>query len=212
MKLAIFDFDGTIYKYETFTLFMNHLKERFPSKYRRFFAAILPIYLGYKCKVIPEPKMKHKLMQRYILALQDLTNDELQQFFTEVADKMEGDFHTEVIDRLKTHQKNGFYTMIVSGAFTPLLEAVNKEYQVDELIGTGIPKNNKEFTHVHAERKTNLIHAQMKGKTVNWEESYAYGDSVTDLAVLDLVGNPIAVAPDDRLNQIAKERNWEIIP
>ena len=36
MKLAIFDFDGTIYKKETFPLLMNHLKETYPKAYRRF--------------------------------------------------------------------------------------------------------------------------------------------------------------------------------
>ena len=44
MRVAIFDFDGTIYAEETFTLLMKHLKEHpiYHSSYKRFYRAIAP--------------------------------------------------------------------------------------------------------------------------------------------------------------------------
>ena len=51
----------------------------------------------------------------------------------------------------------------------------------------------------------------MQGKTVDWKNSYAYGDSYADLPVLNLVGNPIAVKPDEKLRHIAIRKQWEII-
>ncbi len=38
--------------------------------------------------------------------------------------------------------------------------------------------------------------------------SYAYGDSISDLPMLESVGNPVAVNPDPRLRRIARERRW----
>lgn len=46
---------------------------------------------------------------------------------------------------------------------------------------------------------------------IDWSDSYAYGDSYSDLAVLELVGNPVAVKPDSRLSEIAIHRKWEIM-
>src|SRR5699024_7536535 len=154
-----------------FTLFMQHLKEQYPKKYKRFFATILPIYVGYKCKIIREQNMKYKLMHHYVQAIRDLNTEETQQFFADIAHKMDGDFHAEVIARVNAHKENGYHTMIVSGAFTPLLAEINKAYGIDTLIGTDIPDENTALDHVHAERKVNLIQDYMKNQSVNWEES-----------------------------------------
>ena len=40
------------------------------------------------------------------------------------------------------------------------------------------------------------------------EASWAYSDSVSDLPMLELVGNPVAVNPDAELAAIARERGW----
>jgi len=42
------------------------------------------------------------------------------------------------------------------------------------------------------------------------EHCYAYSDSITDLPMLELVGNPVAVNPDRELTRVARERDWEM--
>ena len=65
MRVAIVDFDGTLYAKETFQILMDHLKKHpvYRTKYNRFFRDILPPYLGYKLKIYPEKKMKERSMQ-----------------------------------------------------------------------------------------------------------------------------------------------------
>ena len=46
---------------------------------------------------------------------------------------------------------------------------------------------------------------------VSLEDSYFYTDSHNDLPLMEIVSNPIAVNPDDKLQAIAKDRNWDII-
>jgi hypothetical protein len=41
--------------------------------------------------------------------------------------------------------------------------------------------------------------------------SYAYTDSQTDLPMLELVGNPVAVNPDTELRKVATERDWPVL-
>src|SRR4029453_1404671 len=41
----------------------------------------------------------------------------------------------------------------------------------------------------------------------------SYGDSasITDLPMLELVGNPVAVNPDKELARVARDREWETV-
>ena len=41
--------------------------------------------------------------------------------------------------------------------------------------------------------------------------SYFYSDSINDLPLLEAVDNPVAVNPDDRLSNIATQRQWKIL-
>src|SRR5690625_944577 len=218
MRVAIFDFDGTIYKKETFTLMMEHLKTHPTLKvYKKFYRSILPIYIAYKLKIYPESKMKEQMMERYLKALAGLTEDQLHTFFVELASKMQNDFNEKVLARMEQHTNDGIYNMVVSGAFTPLLSAATTDFPVDELIGTDIPfqqgilQTDVVINHIQAHRKNAAIHSALKGKQIDWENSFAYGDSFSDLSVLELVGNPVAVAPEERLKTVALERQWEIL-
>src|SRR5699024_11564539 len=63
---------------------------------------------------------------------------------SDLAAKMVDDFHPEAIRRLINHYEEDYRTIIVSGAYTPLLEAAMEPFPVDKIIGTDIPfaKNN----------------------------------------------------------------------
>jgi HAD superfamily hydrolase (TIGR01490 family) len=41
--------------------------------------------------------------------------------------------------------------------------------------------------------------------------SYAYGDSIADLPLLEAVGRPAAVNPDARLRRVARRRGWPVL-
>ena len=47
-------------------------------------------------------------------------------------------------------------------------------------------------------------------RNLDLSRSYAYADSISDLPMMEAVGNPVAVNPDSRLQKAARERGWEI--
>ncbi|MBC8249703.1 MAG: haloacid dehalogenase-like hydrolase, partial [Anaerolineales bacterium] len=49
------------------------------------------------------------------------------------------------------------------------------------------------------------------GLEVDLSQSFAYGDSIFDVPVLELVGNPVAVYPDSQLWDYASEKGWQIL-
>ena len=219
MRVAIFDFDGTLYPQETYTLMMNYLKEHpvHSSKYKKFYKALMKPYLAYKMKLYPEGKMKAKSMQIYLNALKDLSQEELEAYFIEMSHGMSKDLNQTVVERLKKHLIDGDHVLVVSGAFSTMLNEVTKEYAVHQVIGTEIPYSNgsldtaNEIFHIRGIRKNMMIDQALDGYDIDWENSTAYGDSISDISVLELVGNPVAVRPENRLRTIAEERKWEIL-
>lgn len=219
MRVAIFDFDGTLYAKETYQIMMDHLKEHpvYHTRYKRFFRNILPPYIGHKMKIYPKHKMRERSMQIYLDALKDFSVDELDTYFGEVADKMRKDFNQRVVSKVMQHAEDNVHVMLVSGAYTPLLHLVTDGLPFDMIIGTDIPIKNKildinePILHVQGLQKNEKIEAALTDKEIDWANSFAYGDSYSDLSVLELVGNPVAVQPEDRLKVIAEKREWKII-
>ena len=219
MRAAIFDFDGTLYAGETFDLLMSHLKYHptHKNRYKKFYRAIMPPYIGYKLKLVPEAAMREQSMQAYLSAFHQLSETELTAYFREVADRMKDGFNREVIYRMRQHADQGDFIMLVSGAFTPLLDAATEELPVDKVIGThvsypnGMLDKRSPVRHIQSERKIEEIKAALGNREIDWQDSFAYSDSVSDLPILELAGNAVAVNPDDRLRTIAADRGWEII-
>ncbi|KOF11540.1 haloacid dehalogenase [Planococcus glaciei] len=219
MRVAIFDFDGTLYSKETFQLMMEHLKTHpvHSKRYRQFYRAIMPPYIGSKLKLVSVKKMREQSVQAYLAALESFTKPELETYFSEIADKMHGDFNPTVVERLKQHVHDNDYVMLVSGAFTPLLHAVTEKLPIGTIIGTEIPYAGNildlkaKISHIQGPLKTEKIKEALSGQDIDWPNSYAYGDSLSDLPVLELVGHPVAVQPEPSLRNVAKERNWEIL-
>ncbi|MET0785920.1 MAG: haloacid dehalogenase-like hydrolase, partial [Paenisporosarcina sp.] len=137
MRVAIFDFDGTLYPLETYTVMMNHLKEHpvHSSKYKSFYRALMRPYLAYKMKLYPEGKMKAKSMQLYLNALKDLSQDEIENYIIEMSNGMSKNLNQTVVERLKKHLIDGDHVLVVSGAFTTMLKEVTREYAVHQVIG-----------------------------------------------------------------------------
>lgn len=219
MKVAIFDFDGTLYMKETFSLLMDHLKKHPTYKlyYGKFYRSILPSYIRYKLKLLSEAEMKERSMRLYLRAISSLNTTELQAYFEDMKEKMAIDFNEQVIQRLTEHRAAGERVLLVSGAYTPFLQAVTSHLPFDHIIGTDIPLDggriaiNQPFIHIQGQRKNEQVELALQGQTIDWANSFAYGDSIADLPVLEKVGHPVAVRPDAKLTAIAQERNWEIL-
>ncbi|MHA6259770.1 HAD family hydrolase [Sporosarcina sp. CAU 1771] len=219
MRVAIFDFDGTLYEKETFSTLMDHLKNHplYHKKYNRFIRSVLPRYIGSKVGVYPEARLKERSMRFYLDVFDKLSSKELDTYFEELAVKMRVDFNATVLSKIDEHVTDNVHVMLVSGAYTPLLHSVTRGLPFDEIIGTDIPLKEQRIDsktpifHINGIRKNKKILEALEGKKIDWANSFAYGDSHSDLSVLELVGNPVAVQPEPRLRSVAEKRVWQII-
>lgn len=64
--------------------------------------------------------------------------------------------------------------------------------------------------YAFGEGKAEAIGEMARTEGIDLGESFAYSDSITDLPMLETVGNPVAVNPDAELRAVAEERGWPI--
>lgn len=124
--------------------------------------------------------------------------------------------YAEALELIEEHRKAGRKTVIISSSPVETVEPIGEYLGVDDVIATrarvdaqGRYTGELEF-YAYAARKAEAIREMAVAEGLDLAASYAYSDSITDLPMLELVGNPVAVNPDRELARIAREREWEI--
>ena len=64
---------------------------------------------------------------------------------------------------------------------------------------------------LHGKAKRKAVRELAKTRNISLKRSYAYSDSVNDLPMLNVVGNPTVINPDVALRYYAKEAAWPIL-
>ena len=126
-------------------------------------------------------------------------------------------FHSVPLQELRRHQEEGREVVFVSGSFPELLRPVARVVNVDHILSTSMEVSNGFFTgrivppQTIGQGKADAITAFLTAVGGVAEDCYAYGDDISDLPMLQLVGNPTVVRGGRGLEQRAQELGWRII-
>jgi HAD superfamily hydrolase (TIGR01490 family) len=80
------------------------------------------------------------------------------------------------------------------------------EMEIENGIFTGKPKSDYCF----GLEKLNRAARFCNERGYHLKDAWYYGDSISDLPILEAVGNPRCVVPDKKLKKIAGKRGWDI--
>jgi phosphoserine phosphatase len=113
------------------------------------------------------------------------------------------------------HRVAGRLVCMVSSSPQEIVEPMARMLQVDRFIATRPRIVDGKYTgdldfYAYGPHKAAAIQALAEKLGLDLQGSYAYSDSATDLPMLEVVGNPVAVNPDKVLRRIAIERDWTI--
>lgn len=222
MKLAIFDFDGTLFMQDTLP-FLLKLWRRFKYSRSRLFCVYLSlagIFLKYKLGVHSARQLERgakAVMRKFTRLFAGMSKEQVESFFDRSAEEIKKDLNKDVVEEAARAKRQGCHTVLLSGCFEYLLEAIGKPLGIDTVIGTRINyKNGRVFLKrpldvVYGPEKISRLRALFDTESIEWPDSFAYADSVSDIPVLQLVGNPVAVNPDAGLKRKAEESGWRIL-
>lgn len=125
--------------------------------------------------------------------------------------------YPEVLSEVHRHQDAGRRTYIVSAAGSDLVAQLADVLGMDGGIGTeylvedGVYTGEIEGPFVYGRGKVKAIEALGEEVDFDLEGSWAYSDSVSDLPMMELVGNAVAVNPDAPLLERARREGWTVM-
>lgn len=222
MKLAIFDFDGTLFPQDTLPFLLSQWFNLRYSKTKllKVYLPLVPLYILYKSGInsrLTREQMRVKALQGFNRIFIGMTEQEIIEYFSGTCESIKGLLNSSVVEEVQKAKEAGFHTVILSGSYSLLLKGIGEYLEIDTIIGTemyfsnGIFNHNKELDLISGSSKTEKLNSYFINHEINWLESYAFADSYTDLDILELVGNPVVVNPDQKLKPIALEKNWRLI-
>jgi HAD superfamily hydrolase (TIGR01490 family) len=138
-----------------------------------------------------------------------------------VPDLLEGilpRIYPEMVAEVRSHQDAGRPAFIVSAASSGIVELLARVLDMEGGIGTRYEVDGDgRYTGRlvgglnYGALKVEPMRRFADEHGIDLGRSWGYSDSGSDLPMLELVGNPVAVNPDSRLARVAAERGWRVM-
>jgi len=146
-----------------------------------------------------------------------MTRAEINVFFQSAYPNLKEIFNTTVLREINIARQQDFHCVLLSGSYVDLLRIVARDLGIDTVIGAKLAFRDGIFDHrgdipfINGKKKVALLQESFTGKIVNWDGSKCFADSVADIELMKLVGEPVAVNPDPGLLSYALDNQWKIV-
>ena len=214
MALAIFDLDNTLLSGDSDYLWGVFLGEQgivdadyYKKENERF-------YQEYK-------DGKLDIMEFLQFSLKPLTEHPTQNLYNWreqfINDKIRPLVSQKSLDLVEKHRRQGDTLMIITATNAFVTSPIAELFDIPHLIATDPEMVNGAYTGRVA-GEPSFQFGKVK-RLVHWlaennetlTDSWFYSDSHNDIPLLDKVDNPVAVDPDEKLNDHALNNQWPII-
>jgi putative phosphoserine phosphatase/1-acylglycerol-3-phosphate O-acyltransferase len=122
----------------------------------------------------------------------------------------------EAAAEIALHRGDNFRTVLLSSSVRQVCREISAHLGINDIICselessegllTGLPLGNLCFGEEKARRLTEYC----ENHNYSPDNAWYYGDSISDLPALSIVGNPVCVNPDRQLEKEACKREWKI--
>lgn len=142
--------------------------------------------------------------------------DKVRAVVTEVLEEVISPLiYAEALELMHDHRAAGRLICIVSSSPEEIVAPLAHMLRVDRWIATRPTIEDGKYTggldfYAYGPHKAEAMKSLAEELGLDLDASFAYSDSVTDLPMLERVGNPVVVNPDKDLRRIAEERGWKI--
>jgi fatty acyl-CoA reductase len=123
--------------------------------------------------------------------------------------------YPSAISFIRKHKQLGHKTILITGAISQIVEPLRPLF--DDVISAEITQESGRLSGElltvppTGEVRACLLENYCKQRSIELSQCVAYGDSISDLSLLDMVGYPVVVNPDLKLASIARKKGWPIL-
>ncbi|EDS76684.1 HAD-IB family hydrolase [Clostridium massiliodielmoense] len=211
-KLGIFDVDFTLTKKETLIqLYLFMLKK--DTRLLKYIPRTIVTGIFYGIGIYNAEKSKETFI-KFLDGINEVDMKHLvKEFYEERLSKI---LYKDAIDTIKKLKQKGYKIYLISASPEIYLEELYNIKEVDKIIGTklkvenGIYKSAIEGSNNKGEEKVRRLKEVLKEENmeVDFENSYMFSDSLADLPLFKLVGNPYLINSKKSYNNI-KRLEWK---
>jgi HAD superfamily hydrolase (TIGR01490 family) len=119
-------------------------------------------------------------------------------------------------ERVREHQRAGHGVAVATSAVRQIAQPLADELAIPHVVCSelevlaGALTGTFSYPLCYGSGKLERAEALVRSLGGRLEHTVFYTDSITDLPLLEAVGQPVAVNPDARLRRVAKRRGWAI--
>lgn len=210
--VAFFDLDRTIIKAVSGKALA---KRAFKKGLMNISDMAIALYLGLAYRIgLADPV---KIMGRMLGWVKGLPEQELRDLCAEVlSEDLLPSVHSEVYDELKMHKSKNARIVILSSSLEQICQGVADRLKMDGIICSKLEVSNGHLTGLpegnlcYGQEKLVRLKEYCEKNNNKTEDSWYYGDSISDLPALEVVGNPVCINPDRQLRKKAAAKGWKI--
>jgi HAD superfamily hydrolase (TIGR01490 family) len=142
---------------------------------------------------------------------------EIEELVQETVDEVVSPLvYAEALAIIDDHRRAGRKVVVISASPQEIVRPLCRYLGIEDVIASRpeIDEDGKytgdiEF-YAYGPGKADAMVEMAAAEDIDLQASYAYSDSITDLPMLEVVGNPVVVNPDDELLAIAEEQGWSV--
>jgi HAD superfamily hydrolase (TIGR01490 family) len=219
---AFFDLDGTIYNGILYQgVFRHHREHGIKAGTMLAFMLIhLPLWLLSRIRLFPLELLYRMHGANLAWLFGGISVAEAEAIWEWVIETtILPNLRPEMVKAVAEHRENGHRLILLSGSFQPLLDKIVDRLDFNDAVATPLRIRKGRYTG-WIERPVSIGRGKLtrmkdylrdEASGIDLAQSYYYADSIADVACLEIVGNPVAVYPEESLATIAKERGWAVI-
>lgn len=207
---AYFDLDGTLIRVNSGRLYLMH--ERRAGRIRkRDVVKGLGYLLGYRFGAIDLQDAFDQAGSSLAGTAVETMRERTRAFFESEVKAHEAERARAVIER---HRAEGHRLVLLTSSSSWQADCARELFDLHDAIGTGFEARDGVLTGkvkrpiCYAAGKVALAEAHAREHDIDLGASYFYTDSITDLPMLERVGQPRVVNPDPRLERIGRARGY----
>ncbi len=192
-----------------------------PATHLKYLAVHYPLYLIRLLGLISEGTFRRYWAADLAWYLRGDSADQAEDLWTWMVKRfLSRHWRADTRGILDRHHAQGDLIVLVSSSPVELLKTIALEIGADHAVGTAFEKRRGHFTGRHLEpvcvdeQKDRMTRAYFAacGIEIEYQASFAYADSLADVQLLSMTGNPVATYPEPGLRKLAEERSWKIYP
>jgi HAD superfamily hydrolase (TIGR01490 family) len=211
--LAVFDLEGTIL---TSNVVESYLWLRLAELHRNAWPAELAsVVRGLPRYIAADRRDRGDFLRTFYRRYEGASVTGLDDLVREhVADLMLQRAAPAALRRIRRHSAAGHTTVLITGALDALVEPLRPLFDV--VVATRLSVVDGRYTgYLDQPPLVGEARAAWLGRYAgeggyDLAASWAYGDSQSDLPLLEAVGNPVAVNPDAGLYRAARGKRWPV--